>query len=72
MNTTFNQSLIKGNHITRLFDQRITKNGIEICIHGTHNDFAVWMKTETTARKLFNGISMQEAIIKANEILTTL
>jgi hypothetical protein len=74
MNTAqFNTEIIQGNNTTWIKKAEITLNGTTITIQQYKNEPAsVWVSTATTYNRVAKDIELCEAIILANNILSTI
>jgi hypothetical protein len=68
--STFNLETIKGNSMTWMKKAEITINGKTITVEQYKNEPAsVWVSTSTTFNRVGKDLSIEDAIILANNIL---
>ncbi|RUP39771.1 MAG: hypothetical protein EKK63_09030 [Acinetobacter sp.] len=70
---TFNAEMIKGNKITWTKKAEITVNGTTVTLQQYKNEaVSVWVSTPTTYNRVAKDMEVNEAIIFANSILSTI
>ena len=71
--TEFTADMIKGNNITWTEKASITKKNITISINRYKKDLCnIWITTPTTANRVNENLTAEQAIKAANKLLKTL
>lgn len=72
MEQIFTPDMIKENSISWTRKAEITRNGTTISVHQFKDEPAdVWISNPTTYKRVAEGLTVQEAIDFANELLIT-